>query len=69
MPEVTETPTYSLWKGKGGSEFERVGPVWPGHYLVPFLLENPSIYDIAWKRDDGVCYVIRRDGATRGGEE
>jgi len=31
--------------------------------------QNGDLYDIAWKFTNGECYVIRRDGAPRGGEE
>ena len=68
--------TYSLWKGKGGSEFQRVQSVGRGHLNSNFVNQcffhmdyNPDVYDICIKHDDGTVWVVRRDGAKRGGEE
>ena len=67
--------TYSLWKGKGGSEFQRVREV-TATDANPFVRKcfhvmdaNSDLYDIAWKFLSGDVFVIRRDGAQRGGEE
>lgn len=76
MPEVTETPTYSLWKGHNGGEFVRVTVLLPGvmsnnwlNDCCRMLMDNPDIYDLSWKHEDGRQFIVRRDGAQRGGEE
>jgi len=68
--------TYSLWKGKGGSEFQRLPfsdlPVAVEIFadvVRDFMKAHPRIYDFSWKDDEGEVWVIRRDGAERGGEE
>jgi len=61
--------TYSLWKGKGGSEFQRVREV-TATDANPFVRkcfhvmeQDPDLYDIACKFLSGEYFVVRRDGA------
>ena len=67
--------TYSLWKGNRGSEFQRLrmvdasDPNTFARACFHMMEQNGDLYDIAWKFTNGECYVIRRDGAPRGGEE